>query len=210
MIDRPLETFSVAFKERAFSELEYARQVATRDRRRRARDRHRRARLLRRAAAAGLARGRADRASVERAAVLRLEARARARQGRADGRRQRRAARRLRQVSARAGNWRAGRVYEQPGAASRSRRLRRRHVVPRLPGRARALRQAIVPGDAAHARSDVLRQLRGDRPRDQQAAARRRLRAGAPTRRRLRRLAGATSIVRTAGARCSIGCSTPT
>jgi asparagine synthase (glutamine-hydrolysing) len=29
MIDRPLETFSVAFKQRAFSELEYARQVAT-------------------------------------------------------------------------------------------------------------------------------------------------------------------------------------
>jgi asparagine synthase (glutamine-hydrolysing) len=29
MIDRPLQTFSVAFKERAFSELDYARQVAT-------------------------------------------------------------------------------------------------------------------------------------------------------------------------------------
>jgi asparagine synthase (glutamine-hydrolysing) len=29
MIDRPLETFSVAFKQRAFSELDYARQVAT-------------------------------------------------------------------------------------------------------------------------------------------------------------------------------------
>ncbi|HET7694273.1 MAG TPA: asparagine synthase (glutamine-hydrolyzing) [Vicinamibacterales bacterium] len=29
MIDRPLQTFSVAFKQRAFSELEYARQVAT-------------------------------------------------------------------------------------------------------------------------------------------------------------------------------------
>jgi asparagine synthase (glutamine-hydrolysing) len=29
MIDRPLQTFSVAFKERAFSELEYARQVST-------------------------------------------------------------------------------------------------------------------------------------------------------------------------------------
>ena len=29
MIDRPLQTFSVAFKQRAFSELDYARQVAT-------------------------------------------------------------------------------------------------------------------------------------------------------------------------------------
>ena len=29
MIDRPLQTFSVAFKDRAFSELDYARQVAT-------------------------------------------------------------------------------------------------------------------------------------------------------------------------------------
>jgi asparagine synthase (glutamine-hydrolysing) len=28
MIDRPLQTFSVAFKDRAFSELEYARSVA--------------------------------------------------------------------------------------------------------------------------------------------------------------------------------------
>ena len=30
MIDRPLQTFSVAFEQRAFSELDYARQVATR------------------------------------------------------------------------------------------------------------------------------------------------------------------------------------
>ena len=29
MIDRPLETFSVAFRQRAFSELDYARQVVT-------------------------------------------------------------------------------------------------------------------------------------------------------------------------------------
>ena len=71
-----------------------------RDRRRRARDRHRRTRLLRGAAAADLARGRADRAPVERAALFRLRARPRARQGRPDRRRQRRAAGRLRQVSA--------------------------------------------------------------------------------------------------------------
>ena len=31
MIDRPLQTFSVAFKDRAFSELDYARQVSPRD-----------------------------------------------------------------------------------------------------------------------------------------------------------------------------------
>ena len=31
MIDRPLQTFSVAFKQRAFSELDYARQVVDRD-----------------------------------------------------------------------------------------------------------------------------------------------------------------------------------
>ena len=71
-----------------------------RDRRGVARDRHRRPRLLRRAAEAGLARGRADRAPVERAAVFRLGARAPARHRRAHRRRQRRAARRLRQVPA--------------------------------------------------------------------------------------------------------------
>ena len=42
MIDRPLETFSVAFKERAFNELDYARQVATAIKADAARDRHRR------------------------------------------------------------------------------------------------------------------------------------------------------------------------
>ena len=103
MIDRPLQTFSVAFKQRAFSELDYARQVATAIGADAHEDRHRRSGFLRRAAAPDLARGRADRASVEHAAVLRLGARARARQGRADRRRQRRVARRLRQVPAGAG-----------------------------------------------------------------------------------------------------------
>ena len=69
MIDRPLQTFSVAFADRAFSELEYAREVARASRRRRTRNRHRRPRFLRGAAAARLARGRADRAPVERAAA---------------------------------------------------------------------------------------------------------------------------------------------
>ena len=101
MIDRPLQTFSVAFKDRAFNELEYAREVARTigavsheividDQR-----------LLRRAAEAGVARGRADRPSVERPAVFRVGARAPARHRRPDRRRQRRAARRLRQVPAR-------------------------------------------------------------------------------------------------------------
>ena len=77
MIDRPLQTFSVAFKERAFSELDYARQVADAI----GADAHEVViddrGLLRRAAAPDLARGRADRASVERAALLRLGAGAR-------------------------------------------------------------------------------------------------------------------------------------
>ena len=72
MIDRPLQTFSVAFKDRAFSELDYARQVATAIKA----DAHEividDAGLLRCAAAPDLARGRADRASLERAAVLRV------------------------------------------------------------------------------------------------------------------------------------------
>ena len=110
-----------------------------RDQGRRARDRHRRAGLLRRAAAARLARGRADRASLERAALLRLEAGARARQGRPHRRRQRRAAGRLRQVSARAGQLARRRV------SGASRRSRSAHfvsdtLVPRLPGRVGALR----------------------------------------------------------------------
>ena len=45
-IDRPLQTFSVAFEERAFNELAYAREVAEGDRRRGARGRHRRSRVL--------------------------------------------------------------------------------------------------------------------------------------------------------------------
>ena len=106
MIDRPLQTFSVAFKERAFSELDYARQVAKAINA----DAHEvvidDAGLLRRAAAAHLARGRADRASVEHSALLRVRAGSRACEGRAHRRRQRRTARRLRQVPARA--WRTG------------------------------------------------------------------------------------------------------
>ena len=60
-IDRPVETFSVAFADRAFSELDYARAGRARHRRRTPRSRHRRRGLLQRAAPADLARGRADR-----------------------------------------------------------------------------------------------------------------------------------------------------
>ncbi len=100
MIGRPLKTFSVAFKARAFSELHYARQVSQAIGAERARDRHRRAGFLRRAAPPHLARGRTDRASLERAALFRLEARARERDRRPHRRGQRRAARRLWEVPA--------------------------------------------------------------------------------------------------------------
>ncbi len=96
MIDRPLQTFSVAFEAAGVQRARVRAPGRDRDRRRVARDRHRRSGLLRRAAAAGLARGRTDRPSVERPAVLRLGAGPRARQGRPDRRRQRRTAGRLR------------------------------------------------------------------------------------------------------------------
>ena len=131
-----------------------------RHRRRLARGRDRRQRFLRRAAAAGLARGRADRPPVERAAVLRLGAGAAARQGGPDRRRERRAAGRLRQVPAR--RLELARRHGLRARSSRGRcaRRSRARVVPRLPGAARALRAPIVPGDGPHAGGDVLRQLR--------------------------------------------------
>ena len=75
LIERPLQTFSVAFKDRAFNELDYARagreaigadahEIVIDDRG-----------FLRRPSSSDLARGRTDRASVERAALLRLGSR---------------------------------------------------------------------------------------------------------------------------------------
>ena len=120
MIDRPLQTFSVAFERARVQRARIRTPGRAGDRRRRARSRHRRQRLLRRAAAAGLARGRADRASIQRAALLRLEARERARQGRADRRRQRRAARPdTASIRARCVNWRAGGALAARAGAAR-------------------------------------------------------------------------------------------
>ncbi|MBI2221884.1 MAG: asparagine synthase (glutamine-hydrolyzing) [Acidobacteria bacterium] len=96
MIARPLQTFSVAFKDRA--SLRRARHQGGPPR-----DRHRRAGLLWGVAAARVARGRADRAPLERPALLRLAPRARSREGGARGRGLGRTAGGLRQVSALAG-----------------------------------------------------------------------------------------------------------
>ena len=106
-------------------------------------------------------------------------------------------------------NWRAGAV------SGSSRRSRCASSSPTrscrgCPAALGALRDAIVPRDAAHARGDVLRQLRRDR------AARGRRRCSTPRSRALatpepptaRR--APTSTRRTAAARRSIGCSTPT
>src|SRR5437762_9652221 len=71
MIDRPLQTFSVAFKERAFNELEYAREVARAIRA----DSHEIViddRDFFGALPRRVARGRADCASVKRPAVFRV------------------------------------------------------------------------------------------------------------------------------------------
>jgi asparagine synthase (glutamine-hydrolysing) len=72
-IDRPLQTFSVAFEDRAGRAPVRARGGGC-HRRRQPRSGDRRARFLRRAADAGLARGRADRPSIERPALLRVGA----------------------------------------------------------------------------------------------------------------------------------------
>ena len=178
-----------------------------------ARGRDRRPRLLRRAAAARLARGRADRAPVERAAVLRLAARARARQGRADRRRQRRTARRLRQVSARrCSNWRAGDGLYDGCCPRRSRPGSPRASCRAFRAALGALRAAIVPRRCdAHAGGDVLRQLRrrSGSPR-QRALLRRTARAPGDARARLcaPRSPGSTRPPRQQP--CSTACSTRT
>ena len=104
-------------------------------------------------------------------------------------------------------NWRAGAFWDL--APEPIRQFVTDTVVPRLPGTRRPLREALVPGDAADAGGDVLRQLRGDRP----AAARRRcsIRASRGSPRQTPTPPRApTSTRRTGRARCSTGCSTPT
>ena len=162
MIDRPLKTFSVAFKQRAFSELDYARQVST---------------------AIGAEAHEividdqdffgalprliwhedepvAHPSSVPLYFVSDLAREAC--QGRPHRRRQRRAARRLRQISAGAREL-ARRRSVWCGARSAP-RLRRQLGRAAAARQVRPLRAAIVPGHAAHAGSDVFRQLRVDRP----------------------------------------------
>ena len=178
------------------------------DPRGRARDRHRRRRLLRRAAAPDLARRRAGGASLERAALLRVGPRVAPRQGGADRRGQRRTAGRVRQVSA--GADQLARGWRVAGRAGRRPRLDRDVGGPAAPGAGRALRRPIVPVDAADAGSDVLRQLRRDRPAPAGRAARRprsrsRRRPDRPTARRAR-----SSTNRTAAAPRSIACCTRT
>ena len=144
--DRPAaaDLFASPSASARYSELDYARQVSRSDQGGRARDRHRRARFLRRAAATGVARGRAARPSIERAALFRVEAGRRARQGRADRRGQRRAARRLRQVPARARQL-AGSALWNVTRPSRCAQFVGDTIVPRLPGRlARYARRSFL------------------------------------------------------------------
>jgi asparagine synthase (glutamine-hydrolysing) len=148
MIDRPLETFSVAFGQRAFSELDYARQVATAikanpheividDTTSSAR------------CPIGVARGRADRAPVERAALFRVEARERARQGGSSPAKAATSSWPATEVSARARQLARRRLLESaPGTDPR---LRQQHAGASPAGSRRALRETVVSRHAANA-----------------------------------------------------------
>ena len=143
MIDRPLQTFSVAFKQRAFSELDYARQVSTAikaDAHEIVIDDHDFFGALPRLI------WHEDEpiahpSSVPLYFVSEL-ARA-ARQGRADRRRQRRAARRLRQVSAGAGQLARRRRLQRRAASGP--RLDRRHGGAAAAAGGAPLREPLVP-----------------------------------------------------------------
>src|SRR5262249_11143603 len=116
-------------------------------------------------------------APVERAALLRVEARARARKGRAHGRRERRTACRLRQVSESAAQLARRTVLVDRARSDPALRAGHDHAGDTVARR--ALRAAVVPGDAPDAGSDVLRQLRGDRSAEAVDAARFAVRRGA-------------------------------
>ena len=209
-IDRPLQTFSVAFDDRAFSELEYAREVA----RAIGADAHEVV-IDDRDFFGALPRlvwhedePIAHPSSVPLYFVSAL-ARA-ARHGRADRRRQRRAARRLRQVPARRSGTGAPAASTSGWCPRALRAGVARGCRAAAAGRARALRAPVVPGDGPRRRQsmflDNFAAIRSPTSAQLLAPA---LRATAtprtPTARRW-----PTSTRRTAAARCSIGCSTPT
>ena len=146
LIDRPLQTFTVAFEEQAFSELAFARDVA----RAIGADGHEV--VIGRASSSRPCRGSSGTRTnpsrtLERAALLRVGARPQARHGGADGRGQRRAARGVRQVSARprqlAPRAACTRVAREP-----VRRWITERVVPALPARlARYARRSFLAVD---------------------------------------------------------------
>ena len=212
LIDRPLQTFSVAFKERAFNELEYARQVA---------------RAIGAESHEIVIDDRdffdalprlvwhedepiAHPSSVPLYFVSALARRQRDR--RPDRRRQRRAAGRLRQVPARrlelAGGTRLRAAAAPRGAGDGL----PRQIVPCLPGRCRPLRAPIVSRHGPRRPTSMVFDNFAAHPAGGSAAPARagRSRAAATSARAYGAVDCALRRARTAPARCSIGCSTRT
>ena len=207
MIDRPLQTFSVAFKDRAFSELDYARQVATAIKA----DAHEIViddqdffgalpRLI----------WHEDEPIAHPSSVPLYFVSALAREHvkvvlTGEGSDELLAG--YGKYPRALANWRAAAAYGAVPAPLRAWIADTRRAPPAVAPR--PVCAALVPGDAADARGDVLRQLRGDRPAASGLAAlagvrRAGDRASAPTARRAR-----ISTRRTGTARRSIACSTP-
>ena len=207
MIDRPLQTFSVAFKQRAFSELDYARQVSTAikaDAHEIVIDEHDFFGALPRLI------WHEDEPIAHPSSVPLYFVSELARQH-------------VKVVLTGEGsdellagygkypralvNWRAGGAYSVVPHPVRA--WIADTVVPRLPRRDAPLREPLVRRHGAHAGGDVLRQLRRHRPgppAHAAVAAIRRRRAGG----RLRTVARSISMRRTATAPRSTACSTPT
>ena len=153
MIDRPIQTFSVAFADRAFNELDVRARGRAGDRRRRPRSRHRRP-----TTSSGRCRvscgTRTSRSRTRRACRCISCPRSPAtRQGGADRRRQRRAAGRLRQIPAVAAELARRRRLRAHGAGA----------VRALVGRPRSCR-ACRPGSAHYARRSFLAMERTPEP----------------------------------------------
>src|SRR5262249_20219142 len=115
--------------------------------------------VLRGAPAAGVARGRAHRVSIERAALLRVAPRPRPREGRAERRGRRRAVPRLPPLPRHPVERAAGPAVLAAGPRRRPRAHRPRGAS--APGQARPLRAAELPGPAAGAALALLRELLG-------------------------------------------------